>query len=85
MRIVAPGLASRVIHTVKNSTLALVVPLPLELLEVVGQAGRIAGETFAWAEPLLFAAGAHLLLSLGLDWLLNRWAAQEQIKIGVEP
>lgn len=85
VRIVAPALASRVVHTVKNSTLALVVPLPLELLDVVGQAGRIAGETFAWAEPLIFAAGAYLLLSLGLDWLLNRWAAREQLKIGVQP
>ncbi|NTU79925.1 MAG: ABC transporter permease subunit [Chloroflexales bacterium] len=85
VRIVAPSLASRAVHTVKNSTLALVVPLPLELMEVVGQAGRIAGETFAWAEPLLFAACAHLLLSLGLDWLLNHWASREQVKIGVGP
>jgi His/Glu/Gln/Arg/opine family amino acid ABC transporter permease subunit len=85
LRIVAPSLASRVVHTVKNSTLALIVPLPVELLDVVGQAGRIAGETFSWAEPLIFAAGAHLLLSLGLDWLLNRWATHEQAKIGAGP
>jgi His/Glu/Gln/Arg/opine family amino acid ABC transporter permease subunit len=82
VRIVAPSLASRVVHTMKNSTLALIVPLPVELMDVVGQAGRIAGETFSWAEPLLFAACAHLLLSLGMDWLLNHWATREQAKIG---
>jgi His/Glu/Gln/Arg/opine family amino acid ABC transporter permease subunit len=81
-RIVAPSLASRSVHNMKNSTLALIVPLPVELMDVVGQAGRIAGATFSWAEPLIFAACAHLLLSLGLDWLLNHWATREQAKIG---
>lgn len=81
VRIVAPALASRFIHNVKNSTLAIVVPLPVEMMEVVGQAGRIAGQTFSWAEPLLFAAAVHLLLALGLGRLLNAWASEEQAKI----
>jgi His/Glu/Gln/Arg/opine family amino acid ABC transporter permease subunit len=85
VRIVAPSLASRFVHNMKNSTLALIVPLPVGLMDVVGQAGRIAGETFSWAEPLIFAACAHLLLSLGLDWLLNHWATREQAKIGAGP
>jgi His/Glu/Gln/Arg/opine family amino acid ABC transporter permease subunit len=81
MRIVAPALASRFIHNMKNSTLALVVPLPLGLMEVVGQAGRIAGQTFSWAEPLIFAACVHLTLSLGLGRLLNHWASKQHARI----
>ena len=81
VRIVAPALASRFIHNMKNSTLALVVPLPVELMEVVGQAGRIAGQTFSWAEPLIFAACVHLLLALGLGGILNQWATREQTKV----
>lgn len=82
VRIVAPSLASRFIHNMKNSTMALVVPLPVEMMEVVGQAGRIAGQTFSWAEPLIFAACIYLLLSLGLGWLLNHWATRQQARIG---
>jgi len=82
IRIAAPGLASRFIHNMKNSTMALVVPLPVEIMEITGQAGRIAGQTFSWAEPLIFAAGIYLCLSLGLGWLLNHWATCEQAKIG---
>jgi His/Glu/Gln/Arg/opine family amino acid ABC transporter permease subunit len=81
VRIVAPALASRFIHNMKNSTLSLVVPLPVEMMEIVGQAGRIAGQTFSWAEPLVFAACIHLSLALGLGWLLNRWADREQARI----
>jgi glutamine transport system permease protein len=81
VRIMAPALASRFIHNMKNSSLSLVVPLPVEMMEVVGQAGRIAGQTFSWAEPLIFAACIHVLLALGLGWVLNRWASQEQARI----
>lgn len=81
IRIVAPALASRLIHNMKNSTLALIVPLPVQLMEVVGQAGRIAGQTFSWAEPLVFAASIHLLLALGVGWSVNRWATREQARI----
>ena len=81
VRIVAPALASRFIHNMKNSAMALVVPLPVQMMEVVGQAGRIAGQTFSWAEPLIFAACVHLSLALGLGWLLNLWASREQAKI----
>lgn len=82
VRIVAPGLASRFIHNMKNSTMALIVPMPLDMMEIVGQAGRIAGQTFSWAEPLIFAAGIYLFLSLVLGALLNRWATREQARIG---
>jgi ABC-type amino acid transport system permease subunit len=81
IRIVAPLLASRFIHNMKNSTVALVVPLPVDEMEVVGQAGRIAGQTFTWAEPLIFAATVHLALALGLGWALNAWAVREQARI----
>jgi His/Glu/Gln/Arg/opine family amino acid ABC transporter permease subunit len=83
MRMMAPALTTRFIHNMKNSTLALVVPLPLGLMEVVGQAGRIAGQTFSWAEPLIFAACVHLALSLGLGGLLNHWAAKQQARFGL--
>jgi His/Glu/Gln/Arg/opine family amino acid ABC transporter permease subunit len=81
VRIVAPALASRFIHNMKNSTLSLVVPLQAGMMEIVGQAGRIAGQTFSWAEPLIAAAFVHLLLAIGLGWLLNRWANREQSRI----
>lgn len=81
VRVVAPALASRFIHNMKNSTLSLIVPLPLEMMEVVGQAGRIAGQTFSWAEPLIFAACVHLSLALGLGRLLNDWASREHARI----
>ena len=79
VRIVAPALATRWVHNMKNSTTALVVPLPLGLMEVVGQAGRIAGETFSWVQPLLVAAAVHLALSLGAGSLLNRWATRQAL------
>jgi His/Glu/Gln/Arg/opine family amino acid ABC transporter permease subunit len=83
VRIMAPALASRLIHNMKNSTMALIVPLPIQLMEVMGQAARIAGQTFSWAEPLVFAACVHLLLSLGVGGSLNRWATREQARIEV--
>jgi His/Glu/Gln/Arg/opine family amino acid ABC transporter permease subunit len=81
IRVTAPALASRFIHNMKNSTLALIVPLPVDRMELAGQAGRIAGQTFSWAEPLLFVAVVHLGLALGLGWILNCWASAEQKKI----
>jgi ABC-type amino acid transport system permease subunit len=76
MRIVAPALASRYIHIMKNSSLAMVVPLAPDLMEMVGQAGRIAGQTFSWVEPLVFAAVGYLAVSLLLSRLLNRWVGR---------
>jgi His/Glu/Gln/Arg/opine family amino acid ABC transporter permease subunit len=81
IRIVAPALTSRLIHNMKNSTLALIVPLPVQMMEVVGQAGRIAGQTFSWAEPLIFASFVHLIFALGIGRSLNRWATREQARI----
>jgi His/Glu/Gln/Arg/opine family amino acid ABC transporter permease subunit len=81
VRIVAPALASRFIHNMKNSALALIVPLPVQRMEVVGQASRIAGQTFTWAEPLIFAACIHLALALGLGELLDRWARRKQAAV----
>lgn len=80
-RIVAPALTSRLIHNMKNSTLAIIVPLPVQMMEVVGQAGRIAGQTFSWAEPLIFASCIHLLIALGIGRQLNRWATREQARV----
>lgn len=84
-RIVAPALASRFIHNMKNSTLAIVVPLPVDAMEVVGQAGRIAGQTFAWAEPLAAAACVHLVLALGVGGVLDRWASRVRARVVAEP
>jgi len=80
--IVAPALASRCIHIMKNASLALVMPLAPSAMEMVGQAGRIAGQTFSWIEPLIFAAAGYLTLSLILSRLLNRWADREHARIG---
>ncbi len=83
LRICLPALGNRLIHNMKNSTVALVVPLSTDSMELVGQAGRIAGQTFAWAEPLVFAAAVHLLLALGLSAALNVMAARAQEKVAV--
>jgi len=81
VRIVAPALTSRYIHVMKNSSLALVVPLSPGMMEMVGQAGRIAGQTFSWAEPLIFAAAGYLCLSLILSRLLNHRASRAQARV----
>jgi His/Glu/Gln/Arg/opine family amino acid ABC transporter permease subunit len=85
IRIVAPALASRIIHNTKNSTMALIIPLQVDWMEVVGQAGRIAGQTFTWVEPLAFAAVVHLILALGIGKILNHWALQQQKHVEVTP
>ncbi len=71
-RISFPALATRLIHNMKNSSVALVLPLNLNRMELMGQTSRIAGQTFAWAEPLLFSAAVYLVLALGLSAALNR-------------
>lgn len=81
LRISFPALGTRLIHNMKNSTLALALPLPVGYMEVVGQAGRIAGQTFAWAEPLLFAAAVHMSLALLLSFAVQRMARGEQRKV----
>lgn len=84
LRIVLPALGSRLIHNMKNSTMALVLPLQVGAMEVLGQAGRIAGQTFAWAEPLVFAAMIHLFLAVVLSFILNRAARNAQRKVEIE-
>lgn len=85
VRIVAPALVSRFIHIMKNATLAVVVPLPVQMMEMTGQAGRIAGLTFSWAEPAIFAAAGYLFLALVMGRLLNGWARREHARIGAAP
>ena len=82
VRIVAPALTYRYIHIIKNSSMALVIPLAPGMMEMVGQAGRIAGQTFSWAEPLIFAAAGYLALALILSRLLNRRAIRAQARMG---
>lgn len=48
-----PDITTRLIHLLKNTSIAAVLPLALAHQELFGQAARIAGETFAWEEPLL--------------------------------
>lgn len=81
IRIVGPALASRFIHNMKNASFAIVVPLPLGAMEVVGQAGRIAGETFSWREPLIVAALVYLVLALGAGRLLDRLTSREFTRV----
>jgi ABC-type amino acid transport system permease subunit len=59
------------------------LPLSVNYLEVVGQAGRIAGQTFAWAEPLLFAAAVHLTLALSLGLVVSRLARRAERRVEV--
>jgi polar amino acid transport system permease protein len=83
LRITFPALGTRLIHNMKNSTMALVLPLPLNAMEVLGQAGRIAGQTFAWAEPLVFAAFVHLTLAFILSFIMSRVSRNAQRKVEI--
>ncbi len=83
LRIVLPVLGTRLIHNMKNSSVALVLPLPVNSMEVLGQAGRIAGQTFAWAESLIFAAVVYLSFSVVLSIFVNRKARNAQKKIEI--
>jgi ABC-type amino acid transport system permease subunit len=81
IRIALPALGTRLIHNMKNSTIALVLPISVDRMELLGQAGRIAGQTFAWAEPLIFAAAAHLTLAVLLGLVVNKLATVAQYKV----
>lgn len=83
LRIALPALGTRLIHNMKNSSVALVLPLPVNSMEVLGQTGRIAGQTFAWAEPLIFAAAVYLSFAIILSIFLNRMARNAQKKIEI--
>jgi len=83
LRIAFPALGSRLIHNMKNSSMAIVLPLNLSAMEVLGQAGRVAGQTFAWAEPLVFAAAVYLGLALAFSAGLNRLARRAQAQVEV--
>ncbi len=74
-------MTTRLIHNMKNSAIALVLPLAVDNMEVVGQAGRIAGQTFAWAEPLIFAAAVHLTLAVSMGFFVNKLAGITQRKV----
>jgi polar amino acid transport system permease protein len=79
IRIAMPNISSRLIHNMKNSSMALVLPLAVDNMEIVGQAGRIAGQTFTLVEPLLVAGGFHLLLATLLGCIFNYYAQKSQI------
>jgi len=83
LRVGLPALGNRMVHNMKNSTMALVLPISVDSMEVLGQAGRIAGQTFAWAEPLIVAAAIHLTLAVVMSSVLNRIARSAQSKIEV--
>ncbi len=83
LRICLPALGNRLIHNLKNSTLALVVPLGVGSMEIVGQAGRVAGQTFAWAEPLVVAAVVHLSLAFALGAIVRVLGRRAQDRIAV--
>ncbi|MCP4378806.1 MAG: ABC transporter permease subunit [bacterium] len=81
LRITLPALGTRLIHNMKNSSIALVLPLSPIYMDVTSQAGRIAGQTFAWAEPLVFTAGVYMTLTLVLSSLVSRMASRSQLKV----
>lgn len=66
-----PSLSTRITHNIKNSSIALVLPLNVNNMEIMGQAGRIAGQTFAWAEPLIAAAIFYMLISFAIKLSVN--------------
>ena len=81
LRITLPALGGRLIHNMKNSSIALVLPLAPIYMDVTSQAGRIAGQTFAWAEPLVFAAVVYLVLTILMSSLISCLARRSQLKV----
>ncbi len=81
LRISFPALGTRLIHNMKNASIALVLPLDVNHMEVMGQAGRIAGQTFTWAEPLIFAASVYLVLTMMLQGVITFFSQGMQKKI----
>jgi polar amino acid transport system permease protein len=81
LRIVFPALGTRLIHNMKNSSIAFVLPLAVGNMEITGQAGRIAGQTFAWAEPLIFSAIVYLAFSLIISVIVNFTGNKMQAKV----
>ncbi len=84
IRIGFPALGSRLIHNMKNSSVAVVLPLNVEYTEVIGQTARIAGQTFSWAEPLVFAAVVYLTLSLCISALVYKISLSIQLKDAIK-
>ena len=74
LRISVPALGNRIVHNMKNSSVAVILPLSVDNMEVTGQASRIAGQTFAWAEPLLFAGVTYVALSLLLSKIIQSYS-----------
>ena len=67
-----------------NSSVAVVLPLNVEYTEVIGQTARIAGQTFSWAEPLVFAAVVYLTLSLCISALVYKISLSIQLKDAIK-
>ncbi len=82
-RVAFPGLSTRIIHNMKNSSVALVLPLNLNRMELMGQSGRIAGQTFAWAEPLVFSTAVYLILAVLVSLCLSSMGKRLSGKAGV--
>lgn len=68
-----PSLGTRIIHNLKNCSIAVVLPFNVNYMEIIGQSGRIAGQTFAWAEPLVFAVVFYVGINLGIKFLFNHY------------
>ena len=71
VNICMPSLRNRFVHNLQNTAFAVVIPVPLSLMDVVGQAKRIEAQNFATVSPFLFAAAAYLLLAVSLSFLLR--------------
>jgi His/Glu/Gln/Arg/opine family amino acid ABC transporter permease subunit len=81
LRIAFPALGSRLMHNMKNSSLALVLPLSVGHAELMGQTARIAGQTFAWAEPLIFAACVYLCFAFAISLAVRRLNKLNRLRI----
>lgn len=75
-----PALSTRIIHNIKNSSIALVLPLSVNHMEILGQSGRIAGQTFAWSEPLIVSAIFYVTISIALKLLINKYIEMSKRK-----
>jgi len=81
LRIASPALGSRLMHNLKNSSIAIVLPLCVDRAEIMGQTARIAGQTFAWAEPLIFAACVYLCFALAINLAVRRFSTLSRLRI----
>jgi polar amino acid transport system substrate-binding protein len=71
IKICMPSLKNRFVHNLQNTAFAIVIPISMNMMDVLGQAKRIEAQNFATVSPYLFAGAVYISLAIGLSFLLQ--------------